>query len=51
WGYALGGDTCLLEDESEAEAYQSDHDEGQDDPKIDRNVETLIEKFAERRHR
>ncbi|MCI78393.1 hypothetical protein A2U01_0099663, partial [Trifolium medium] len=26
---------------------QSDHDEGQDDPEIDRNVETLIKKFAE----
>ncbi|MCH79622.1 cysteine-rich receptor-like protein kinase, partial [Trifolium medium] len=47
WGDALGGDICLFENESKPEAYQSDRDEGQGDPETHRNVETLIEKFAE----
>ncbi|MCI91067.1 hypothetical protein A2U01_0112361, partial [Trifolium medium] len=46
-GDALGGDTCLFENDGEPEVYQSDHDEGQGDPETHRNVETLIEKLAE----
>ncbi|MCI33176.1 hypothetical protein A2U01_0054392, partial [Trifolium medium] len=47
WGYALGEDTCLFEEESDSEASQSDHEEGHGDPNVGRNVDTLIKKIAD----
>ncbi|MCI07228.1 DUF4283 domain protein, partial [Trifolium medium] len=47
WGYALGEDTCLFEDESDSEASQSDHEEGQSDQEAGNNVEALVENFVE----
>ncbi|MCH88915.1 DUF4283 domain protein, partial [Trifolium medium] len=47
WGYALGENTCLFEDESDSEASQSDHEEGHGDQEVRRNVETLVENFVE----
>ncbi|MCI69190.1 hypothetical protein A2U01_0090451, partial [Trifolium medium] len=47
WGYAIGEDTCLFEDESTSEASQYDLDEGQGDPEVGRHVDALVEKFVE----
>ncbi|MCI40997.1 DUF4283 domain protein, partial [Trifolium medium] len=47
WGYALGEDTCLFEDDNASEASQSDHDEGHGDPEVRRNMDALVEQFAE----
>ncbi|GAU48313.1 hypothetical protein TSUD_405300 [Trifolium subterraneum] len=41
WGYALGEDTCLFEDESDEEASQTDHDEGQWDTEAERVVDIM----------
>ncbi|GAU30969.1 hypothetical protein TSUD_63800 [Trifolium subterraneum] len=46
WGYALGEDTCLFEEETETEASQSDCDEGHADPDVCRNVDMLIDKIT-----
>ncbi|MCI53496.1 hypothetical protein A2U01_0074743, partial [Trifolium medium] len=37
----------LFEDGSVLEASQSDHDEGHGDPEVRRNVDALVEQFAE----
>ncbi|MCI78974.1 DUF4283 domain protein, partial [Trifolium medium] len=42
WGYALGEDTCLFEDESDSEASQPDHDEGHGDPEMRGHVDALV---------
>ncbi|MCI91076.1 DUF4283 domain protein, partial [Trifolium medium] len=47
WGYALGEDTCLFEDESTSEESQYDTDDGQGDPEVGRHVDALVEKFVE----
>ncbi|MCI63414.1 DUF4283 domain protein, partial [Trifolium medium] len=47
WGYAMGEDTCLFEDESESEASHSEFEEGHVDPEARHNVNMLVEKFAE----
>ncbi|XP_045791437.1 uncharacterized protein LOC123886142 [Trifolium pratense] len=44
WGYAMGEDACLFEDESEAE---SSCGEGQEDPEVLRNVDELVNQFKE----
>ncbi|MCI15691.1 DUF4283 domain protein, partial [Trifolium medium] len=47
WGYAMGEDTCLFEEESESEASQSDYEEGHVESEVRRNVDILVEKFAD----
>ncbi|GAU23620.1 hypothetical protein TSUD_386090 [Trifolium subterraneum] len=47
WGYALGEDTCLFEDESEAEASQTDNEVEHDDPEGRRDVDMLVKKLAD----
>ncbi|PNX99301.1 hypothetical protein L195_g022566, partial [Trifolium pratense] len=44
--YALGEDTCLLEDGSDSEMYQSDNDDGQEDPEVRRQIDIMVDKFA-----
>ncbi|WJX25076.1 hypothetical protein P8452_14151 [Trifolium repens] len=44
WGYALGEDTCLFEEEDGSEPSQADEDAAQDEPEIGRNVDLLVEK-------
>ncbi|GAU39751.1 hypothetical protein TSUD_219940 [Trifolium subterraneum] len=46
WGYAMGEDTCLFEEECEAKASQHDLTEERDDLEARRNVDILIEKIA-----
>ncbi|GAU28621.1 hypothetical protein TSUD_55650 [Trifolium subterraneum] len=46
WGYALGEDTCLFEDESDEEVSQADHDEGQWDAEAKTAVDTMVENMA-----
>ncbi|MCI90075.1 hypothetical protein A2U01_0111365, partial [Trifolium medium] len=43
WGYALGEDTCLFEEESTSEASQYDTDDRQGDPEVGRHVDALVE--------
>ncbi|CAJ2657871.1 unnamed protein product [Trifolium pratense] len=45
WGYAMGEDSCLFEEDSEAE---SSCGEGQDDPEVHRNVDMLVNQVKER---
>ncbi|MCH90475.1 sulfate transporter, partial [Trifolium medium] len=47
WGYALGEDTCLFEEESESEASQSDQEEDHADPDARRSVDMLVDKMVE----
>ncbi|MCI93490.1 hypothetical protein A2U01_0114788, partial [Trifolium medium] len=47
WGYALGEDTCLFEEDSASEASQPDFDAGPDDPDTRRNVDLFVEKFVD----
>ncbi|XP_045831171.1 uncharacterized protein LOC123922499 [Trifolium pratense] len=47
WGYAMGEDACLFEEESESEASQAECCEGLVDPEIQRNVDLLANKFKE----
>ncbi|PNY00444.1 putative sulfate transporter [Trifolium pratense] len=42
WGYAMGEDMCLVEEEMESEAAQSDCGEGQIDSEARRNVDMLV---------
>ncbi|PNX78571.1 hypothetical protein L195_g034549 [Trifolium pratense] len=44
WGYAMGEDSCLFEEESEAE---SSCGEGQEDQEVHRNVDMLVNQFKE----
>ncbi|CAJ2632329.1 unnamed protein product [Trifolium pratense] len=44
WGYALGEDSCLFEEESEAE---SSCGEGQEDQEVNHNVDLLVNQFKE----
>ncbi|MCI41513.1 DUF4283 domain protein, partial [Trifolium medium] len=47
WGYAMGEDTCLFEEESELEASQSDYEEGHVDSEVCRNADMLVDKIAD----
>ncbi|WJX65942.1 hypothetical protein P8452_50550 [Trifolium repens] len=47
WGYAMGEDTCLFEEESGSESSQADEDKRQGDPEASHNVELLVEKFTD----
>ncbi|GAU49945.1 hypothetical protein TSUD_408400 [Trifolium subterraneum] len=46
WGYAMGEDTCLFEEENVTEASQSDCEEGHVEPEVCRNVDMLVDKIA-----
>ncbi|MCI89889.1 sulfate transporter, partial [Trifolium medium] len=46
WGYALGEDACLFEEESDSEASHFDNEAGFGDPDVNRNVDTLVEKIV-----
>ncbi|MCI47195.1 DUF4283 domain protein, partial [Trifolium medium] len=47
WGYALGEDTCLFEEESGSEESHSHHEEDHGDPDVRRNVDMVVEKIVE----
>ncbi|CAJ2667463.1 unnamed protein product [Trifolium pratense] len=47
WGYTLGEDSCLFEEESESEASQAECSEGLVDLEVQRNVDLLANKFKE----
>jgi hypothetical protein len=47
WGYAMGEDTCLFEEENRSEASPTDDDVEYDEPEGRRDVDLLIEKLAE----
>jgi hypothetical protein len=47
WGYAVGEDTCLFEEENRSEASPTDDDVEYDEPEGRRDVDLLIEKLAE----
>ncbi|MCI16261.1 sulfate transporter, partial [Trifolium medium] len=47
WGYAMGEDICLFEEECGSEAPQSDFGEGYVDPEVRRNVDVMVERFVE----
>ncbi|PNX71916.1 hypothetical protein L195_g027802, partial [Trifolium pratense] len=47
WGYALGEDSCLVEEDNGSEAAQSECGEGHVDPEVSRDVDLLINNFTE----
>ncbi|PNX63627.1 putative sulfate transporter, partial [Trifolium pratense] len=47
WGYALGEDMCLFEEEVESEGAQSVCGEGQIDPEARRNVDMMVNLFTD----
>ncbi|GAU25958.1 hypothetical protein TSUD_373590 [Trifolium subterraneum] len=47
WGYALGEDTCLFEDESGTEVSQNDNEVEHDDPEGKRDVDMLVKKLVD----
>ncbi|PNX75614.1 putative sulfate transporter, partial [Trifolium pratense] len=47
WGYALGEDFCLVEEESGSETAQSECGEGNVDPEVSRVVDLLINNITE----
>ncbi|XP_045830922.1 uncharacterized protein LOC123922227 [Trifolium pratense] len=47
WGYALGEDYCLVEEERGSEAVQSECGEGHVDPEVSRDVDLLINNITE----
>ncbi|GAU34888.1 hypothetical protein TSUD_144190 [Trifolium subterraneum] len=47
WGYTLGEDTCLFEDESGSEASQTNNEVVHDDPGDRREVDMLVEKLVD----
>ncbi|PNX85375.1 putative sulfate transporter, partial [Trifolium pratense] len=46
WGYTLGDDVCLFEDDGSSESSQADHDQVQGDPEARRHVDAIVENFA-----
>ncbi|PNX98197.1 putative sulfate transporter [Trifolium pratense] len=47
WGYDLGEDACLLEEESESDSQHSENGEGLADPEACDNFDVLVERFSE----
>jgi hypothetical protein len=47
WGYAMGEDTCLFEEESGSEPSQDDEGVGFAEPEASKNVDLLVEKFVD----
>jgi hypothetical protein len=47
WGYAMGEDTCLFEEESGSETSQSGGDEGHADPEVSHNADLLVDKITD----
>ncbi|GAU46776.1 hypothetical protein TSUD_402880, partial [Trifolium subterraneum] len=48
WGYAMGEDTCLFEEDTETTASQTDYEERNADPEVCRNAEILISSLYRR---
>ncbi|PNX63134.1 hypothetical protein L195_g053351, partial [Trifolium pratense] len=44
--FTLGEDSCLLEEGSDTESYQSDNNGGQGDPEVRRQIDTMVENLA-----
>jgi hypothetical protein len=47
WGYAMGEDTCLFEEDNGSESSQADVDVGCDEPEARRNVDLLVENLVD----
>ncbi|GAU51099.1 hypothetical protein TSUD_411800 [Trifolium subterraneum] len=47
WGYAMGEDTCLFEEENETEESPSEYEERNADMEVCRNVDTLVDKIVD----
>ncbi|KAK2444862.1 heterogeneous nuclear ribonucleoprotein A0 [Trifolium repens] len=47
WGYAMGEDTCLFEEENGSEPSQADEDEGHEGSDVRCNVDLLVEKIVD----
>jgi hypothetical protein len=47
WGYAMGEDTCLFEEEDGSEQSQAGDEAGHDEPEVRRNVDVLVEKIVD----
>ncbi|PNX71513.1 putative sulfate transporter, partial [Trifolium pratense] len=47
WGYAMGEDTCLFDEECESDTQHSENGEGLVDPEARRNIDLLVERFTE----
>ncbi|PNY15039.1 cysteine-rich receptor-like protein kinase, partial [Trifolium pratense] len=47
WGYAMGEDHCLFEEETESDAAQSDCGEADVDPEVRRNVDILVNNITD----
>jgi hypothetical protein len=47
WGYAMGEDTCLFEEEDGSESSQTDADVGHAEQEVSHNVDLLIEKIID----
>jgi hypothetical protein len=47
WGYAMGEDTCLFEEDSAQESSQTDEEVGQGDQEVRHNVDLLVEKITD----
>jgi hypothetical protein len=47
WGYAMGEDTCLFEEESGSETSQTGEDVGHADPEVCHNADLLVKKFTD----
>ncbi|GAU14077.1 hypothetical protein TSUD_169020 [Trifolium subterraneum] len=46
WGYAMGEDTCLFEEENASEATEADCEEGQVEPDVGRSMDLLVDQIA-----
>jgi hypothetical protein len=47
WGYAMGEDTCLFEEENGSESSQDDDNAGHDEPEARCNVDLLVENIVD----
>ncbi|GAU51434.1 hypothetical protein TSUD_413340 [Trifolium subterraneum] len=47
WGYTMGEDTCLFEEENETEESPSEYEERNVDMEVGRNVDTLVDKIVD----
>jgi hypothetical protein len=47
WGYAMGEDTCLFEEENGSESSQADDDVEHQDGEVRRNVDLLVENLVD----
>jgi hypothetical protein len=47
WGYSLGDDACLFEDDRDSEASQPDNEIEHGDPEASNNVDMLVDKLTD----